>query len=194
MSNITVSKIVLLNKRMTIKYLFAFLCLFLCLFLIANQAPQYNNKNQQNNNKVEFKWITPWHVHKIIGFTSTPGSGYQFGDKIAVFWEAEIQWKCEDCGIGRYRIYEKTEKKEDTNFPQNSHLWLAPYYMDPPIIEYTGVAILQHIGIPTSFIDLVIDYINKYFVNNINPANVNIPLNTIKPQGDKKYFFHQCNQ
>lgn len=169
-------------------------CIILCLTLSGDQIPRYKNKYQNNQQKVTYEWDTHWTLHKIIGFNPITASGYQYGDSIAVFWKANIKWRCKNCNsTGGYQIFKKTVYSEDITVTENAYVWSAPYLMNSPVIEYTGEAILVLLGIPTSFIDLVINYINRYFVEHVNSSNITVPINSLKPIDNQIPKYHYCD-
>ena len=181
-------------KQKTVLYLKPIICcVILCFTLKGDQIPKYMNKYQNNQQKIKYEWINRWSLHKIIGFNPITASGYQYGDSIAVFWKAEVRWICRDCGTGSYQVFVKTLHSENITVTENCYVWSAPYLMNSPVIEYTGEAILVLLGIPTSFIDLVISYINRYFVEHVEPSNITVPLNSLKPEDNQIPKYHYCN-
>lgn len=101
---------------------------------------------------------------------------------------------------GRSRMFLKKHKlvstavySENITVTENAYVWSAPYLMNSPVIEYTGEAILVLLGIPTNFIDLVINYINRYFVEHVSSSNITVPINSLKPTDNQIPKYHYCN-
>lgn len=181
----------LLAKHRLVIILLSFL--LIPFLLNGEQVIKYRNKNQINQQKVTYQYDN-WILHKIIGLNPISASGYQYGDKIALFWKAEVHWDCKICGRGVQVLFSKTEYDEDLSLNQNPYVWSAPYIMGSPMVQNTAEAILIILGIPTSFSDLVTSYVNQYFVNNLSQSNILVSVNNLKPKQRITTFVHECQK
>jgi len=95
--------------------------------------------------------------------------------------------------LKKHKLVSTAAYSENITVTENAYVWSAPYLMNSPVIEYTGEAILVLLGIPTNFIDLVINYINRYFVEHVSSSNITVPINSLKPTDNQIPKYHYCN-
>lgn len=95
--------------------------------------------------------------------------------------------------LKKHKLVSTAVYSENITVTENAYVWSAPYLMNSPVIEYTGEAILVLLGIPTNFIDLVINYINRYFVEHVSSSNITVPINSLKPTDKQIPKYHYCN-
>ena len=93
----------------------------------------------------------------------------------------------------KHKLVSTAVYSENITVTENAYVRSAPYLMNSPVIEYTGEAILVLLGIPTNFIDLVINYINRYFVEHVSSSNITVPINSLKPTDNQIPKYHYCD-